>query len=116
MFSGGNIHYEMAERVRAVGFGGIGASHTMAQELGPDQAINDALHLLKIHAPYFESDHVLNLSCNILTEGECVEDIERLRENEAYMEWKLCRTARGRAWSGRRNMKSRSKSERARRM
>ena len=86
IFSGGNIQYEMANRVRAVGCGGIGAIHSMVQALGLDKAINDALHLLKIHAPYFESDHVLNLAYNILTGGDCVEDIERLREDETYMD------------------------------
>ncbi|KPL07529.1 hypothetical protein AMJ85_09345 [candidate division BRC1 bacterium SM23_51] len=86
IFSGGSVRYEMADRVRGVGCGGIGAIHTMVQALGLDAALNDALLFLKIHAPYFESDHVLNLAYNILTGGDCLEDIERLRESEAYMD------------------------------
>jgi len=86
IFSGGNVHYEMADRVRGVGCGGIGAIHTMVQGLGLDAALNDALLLLKIHAPYFESDHVLNMTYNILTGGDCLEDLERLRESETYMD------------------------------
>ena len=86
VFAGGNVRYEMSDRVQAVGCGGIGAMHTMVQALGLDAAINDALHLLKMHAPYHESDHVLNLAYNILTGGDCVEDLERLRENETYMD------------------------------
>ena len=40
-----NVRYEMSKRVRAIGFGGIGAIHTMVQALGLDAVINDALHL-----------------------------------------------------------------------
>ncbi len=86
IFSGGNVRYEMADRVRGVACGGIGAIHTMVQALGLDAALNDALLLLKIHAPYFESDHVLNMTYNILTGGDCLEDLERLREDETYMD------------------------------
>jgi hypothetical protein len=86
IFAGGNVRYEMGDRVRGVGCGGIAAIHTMAQGLGLDTALNDALLLLKIHAPYFESDHVLNITYNILTDGECLEDLERLRDNEMYMD------------------------------
>jgi len=86
IFSGGNVHYEMADRVRGTGCGGIGAIHTMVQALGLDAALNDALLLLKIHAPYFESDHVLHMAYNILTGGDCLEDLERLRESETHMD------------------------------
>jgi hypothetical protein len=85
IFAGGNIHYEMAERTRAIGFGGVGAIHQMVQRLGLDQAINESLHLLIIHAPYYESDHVLNMAYNVLTGGECLEDLERLRNDETYL-------------------------------
>ncbi len=86
IFAGGNIHYEMSDRTQAMGSGGIGAIHKMVTKLGLDKAINDALHLLKIHAPYFESDHVLNMAYNVLTGGSCIEDIERLRNDETYMD------------------------------
>jgi hypothetical protein len=85
-FAGGNVQYAMSDRVRAIGYGGIGAIHTMVQALGLDRAINERVRLLKLHAPYFESDHVLNMTYNILTGGDCLEDIERLREDEPYMD------------------------------
>jgi len=44
------------------------------------------LKLLKIHLPYHESDHVLNIAYNILCNGDCLEDIERLRNDEVYMD------------------------------
>ncbi len=80
-----NIVYEVANRTRAIGYGGIGAVHTMAIKLGLEEAINESLKLLKVHQPYHESDHVLNLAYNVMTGGTCLEDIERLRGDESYM-------------------------------
>ena len=34
MMSASNIHFEMAERSRAVNYGGIGAMHLMGQKFG----------------------------------------------------------------------------------
>jgi hypothetical protein len=84
MFQPGNLHYEMAERGRAIGFGGIGAVHTLVTQLGLDKAINANVPLLKTHVPYFESDHVLNIAYNVLTGGTCLEDIDRLRDDPSY--------------------------------
>jgi len=84
MFAPANIHYEMAERSRAIGFGGIGAIHTMVTRLGLDQAINQNVPLLKVHVPYFESDHVLTIAYNGMTGGTCLEDIDRLRDDTSY--------------------------------
>src|SRR5690554_7467981 len=41
--------------------------------------------LLKVHLPYHESDHVLNIAYNVLCGGTRLEDIERLRHSTAYM-------------------------------
>lgn len=80
-----NIEYQVAERTRAIGYGGIGAIHTMVCKLGLDKAINESLQLLKAHLPYHESDHVLNMTYNVMSGGTCLEDIERLRQDESYM-------------------------------
>ena len=66
-----NIHYEMAEKIRAVNCGGIGAIHLMVNKLGLCEEIDSRLHLLKKHLPYHESDHVLNLAYNALLDGVC---------------------------------------------
>ncbi len=81
-----NIHYEMAERVRAIECGGIGAFHLLACKSGLVDALNDKVHLLKKHLPYHESDHVLNIAYNTLTGGTCLEDIELRRNDEAFMD------------------------------
>ena len=69
MMTASNIHYEIADRIRAIAPGGIGAIHLMAQKLGLVHDINQNLHLLKRHLPYFESDHVLNIAYNLLAGG-----------------------------------------------
>jgi hypothetical protein len=84
MFKGGKIVFEMAERVRAIGYGGIGAVHSLVRRLKLDRAINESVELLKFHVPYHESDHVLNIAYNVLSGGTAMEDIERLRNDETY--------------------------------
>ncbi len=85
MFKDSNLQYQIADRTRAIGFGGIGAMHKLVCKLGLDKAINKNIVLLKYHVPYWESDHVLNIAYNVLTGGTCLEDIERLRNDETYM-------------------------------
>ena len=81
-----NIHYEMAEKSRAVNCGGIGAIHLMVNKLGLCEEIDSRLHLLKKHLPYHESDHVLNLAYNALLDGVRLEDIELRRNDEAFLD------------------------------
>ena len=81
-----NIHYEIADRTRATANGGIGAMHLLVQKLGLDQAIDRHLGLLKIHLPYHDSDHVLNIAYNLLAGGTCLEHLELLRSDEAYLD------------------------------
>ena len=82
VFRATNIHYDIAERSRGLTHGGIGAIHLLARRLGLIDAIDRQLHLLKIHLPFHESDHVLNIAYNALCEGTCLQDIE-LRRNDA---------------------------------
>jgi hypothetical protein len=86
MLSGANIHYEVADKTRAIGCGGIGAMHLLAVRLGLVKAIDKDLHLLKAHLPYHESDHVLNIAYNILAGGTCLEDLELRRTDEGYLD------------------------------
>ena len=86
MFAARNVRYEMAGRTRAVGCGGIGAVHLLARKVGLIDAIDEDLKLLKVHLPYHESDHVLNLAYNVLCGGDCLQDLELLRNDEAYLD------------------------------
>ncbi len=79
------MHYEVGGNVDATSFGGIAALHRLVSRLGLAQAIDTDLELLKVHLPYHESDHVLNLAYNVACGGTRLEDIERLRHDTAYM-------------------------------
>jgi len=85
MLGASNLRYEMAERSGAVGCGGVGAMHVLAQRLKLVEEIDRHLHLLKVHLPYHESDHVLNLAYNILAGGVRLEDIELRRQDENFL-------------------------------
>jgi Transposase DDE domain group 1 len=86
MMAAANIHYEIAERVRGIAPGGIGAIHLLARKIGLIQEIDDNLHLLKRHLPYHESDHVLNIAYNLLAGGSRLEHIEVRRNDEVYLD------------------------------
>ena len=86
MFTASNIHYEIGERSRGLACGGIGAMHLLVRKLGLIEAIDRRLHLLQIHRPYHESDHVLNLAYNALCDGTCLQDIELRRNDEVFLD------------------------------
>ena len=86
MFAARSIHYELAGRTRGLGPGGIAGLHLLARRVGLIDAIDRRLHLLKVHLPYHESDHVLNIAYNILTGGTCLEDLELWRNDEVYLD------------------------------
>ncbi len=82
---GSNIHYEMSEKSQAINCGGIGVFHQMVKKIGLVKEIDSKLKLLKVHIPYHESDHVLNIAYNILAGGMRLEDIELRRNDEVFM-------------------------------
>ena len=86
MFTASNIQYDIADRTQAIAAGGIGAMHLVAKKLGLVEAIDRHLHLLKVHLPYHESDHVLNIAYNLLAGGGCLEHLELRRNDENYLD------------------------------
>lgn len=85
MLSASNIHYEIADKTSATAHGGIGAIHQLVNATGLAKRIDERLHLLKVHAPYFESDHVLNIAYNALCGGRTLDDIELRRNDRAFL-------------------------------
>lgn len=85
MLKASNIEYQMAERAAGMNCGGIGAMHLMVQTLGLVEDMDRNLELLKVHLPYHESDHVLNLTYNLLAGGQRLEDIELRRQDEVFL-------------------------------
>ena len=86
LLKGDGIRYELAEKTRAIGCGGIGAIHWMVQQLGLPSRIDDAVELLKIHHPYHESDHVLSIAYNVVCGGQVLEDIEVRRNDRTFLD------------------------------
>lgn len=85
MLRAGNVQYEVAGRSVGTAYGGLGLIQKLVQELGLAAEIDRRLVLFKVHLPYHESDHVLNLAYNALCDGRCLEDLELRRQDEAYL-------------------------------
>ena len=85
MFTGVAIHPELSEKGMAISCGGIGLVHNLMNTFEFPKLINNKLKIFKIHKPYFESDHILNIMYNFLCGGTCIEDIELLRNSVPYM-------------------------------
>jgi len=86
MLTARNIHYDIGDRSRGTAHGGIGAIHALACAIGLRDAIDERLHLLQIHLPFHESDHVLNFAYNALCDGTCLQDIELRRNDEVFLD------------------------------
>lgn len=81
-----NIKYELADRNQAINHGGIGMMIKLAQHTGLVDQIDSQLSLLKCHAPYRESDHVMALVINALAGGTRLEHLELLRNDPAMLD------------------------------
>jgi hypothetical protein len=96
-----NVQFELAGRGVGTAYGGLALMQQLVRRLALAQAIDERLHLFKVHLPYHESDHVLNLAYNALCAGRALEDLELRRQDEAYLDL-LSRPADSRSDHGRR--------------
>ncbi len=80
-----NIAYELSERTRGTAHGGVGMVAQLVATVGLAEAIDASLHLLKLHKPYHESDHVLNVAYNTLCGGHRLQDIELRRGDAVFL-------------------------------
>jgi hypothetical protein len=80
------VKYELADKTRGIAYGGVGLMLKLAREVGLVEAIDRRLHLLKLHLPYHESDHVLNLALNALCDATCLQDLELRRNDEVFLD------------------------------
>jgi hypothetical protein len=58
----------------------------MTKRIGLADTIDRRVKLLKIHRGYLESDHILAIAYNSLAGGRCLDDMERLRQDEALLD------------------------------
>ncbi|MBI4531502.1 MAG: hypothetical protein HY709_08245 [Candidatus Latescibacteria bacterium] len=80
-----NLDYDVSAPIQAMPCGGLGTIHLLVQRVGLVETIKSDLHLFKRHLPYWESDHVLHLAYNVLTGGTCLQDLEAMRQDPAYL-------------------------------
>lgn len=80
------VDYELAERTRATAHGGMGAVHQAVLATGLVERIDAYVQVLKVHRPYHESDHVLNVAYNVMCGGQRLEDLELRRNDEVYLD------------------------------
>ena len=85
-FNGPRPTYELAERTRAIPYGGIGAVHQLVRDLGLPELLDSRLGILKRARPYQDSDHVLNIAYNLLCGGQVLDDIEVRRNDTAFLD------------------------------
>lgn len=80
------IKYELADRTQAISYGGVGAMLKLARKVGLVDQIDKRVNLLKVHAPYRESDHAMALVLNVLCGGTRLEHLELLRNNSTLLD------------------------------
>ena len=79
------ITYELADKVSAIAHGGLAAVQHLVIKSGLAREIDARLQVLKVHQPYYESDHVLNIAYNVLCGGRTLDDIDLRRCDEVYL-------------------------------
>lgn len=79
------VRYEVAAKTEATIHGGIALAHRVAVLSGLVAAINKRVSVLKIHCPYHESDHILNIAFNAMCGGHTLDDIELRRNDAAFL-------------------------------
>ena len=85
-FNTRRVKYDVADRARAIPYGGIGAIVQLAWVVGLVQAINEGLRILKVFRPYTDSDHILNIAFNLLCGGRVLDDIEVRRHDLGFLD------------------------------
>ena len=82
----GNPRLELAERTRAMPYGGIGTMLKLARDVGLMAKLDDELDVLKCPHPYTDADHVMNIALNILCGGRVLDDLEIRRKDLVFLD------------------------------
>ncbi|MBN1341106.1 MAG: transposase [Phycisphaerae bacterium] len=83
VFRNRQVRLKTQQRGKVTPYGGLTLAHDQAMRLGIDRDINRSIHLLKLHMPYRESDHILTHVYNLYVGGQCIEDIANLQHSQA---------------------------------
>lgn len=85
-FSAPRPSYELADRARAISYGGVPAILALAKQVGLPEAIDAGLDILQRARPYHDSDHVLSIALNVLCGGQVLDDIELRRNDQSFLD------------------------------
>ena len=77
---------ELAEKQQAIGCGGLAVIMELINRLELRKSMNQSASVFKLHLPYDEADHILNIALNLLSGGTCIEHLEHRRNDEAYLD------------------------------
>ena len=77
---------ELSQKQQAVTCGGIAVIIELIKQLGLRKQLNQSANVLKLHLPYDEADHILNIALNLLAGGTHLEHLEHRRTDEAYLD------------------------------
>ncbi|MCH7890470.1 MAG: transposase, partial [Gemmatimonadetes bacterium] len=79
------LHLEVAERSTVTSLGGVALAAAFLKRFRVAQEIDQRVHVLKLHLPFNESDHVLAQALNLYVGGECLEDQAVLQHDEGVL-------------------------------
>jgi len=77
---------ELSEKQQAVTCGGLAAIMQLIKTVELRRELNASAKVLKLHLPYDEADHILNIALNLLAGGTCLDHLEHRRNDEAYLD------------------------------
>jgi len=75
------LHLEVAERSTVTPYGGLALAAAFLRRFRVAQAIDERVHVLKLHLPFHESDHVMAQALSLYGGGECLEDQAALQHD-----------------------------------
>lgn len=76
---------ELSDKTNAVNCGGLAVVQQMVRQIGLAESINRKCPIFKLHMPYTEADHVLNMAFNLFAGGTCLEHLELRRNDDSYL-------------------------------
>lgn len=86
MLGRGRARLDVHERIDGTAHGGVAMALRVAQRVGLVAALDQYVHVLRQHCPYYESDHILNIAFNALCGGHTLDSIEHRRNDKAYLD------------------------------
>jgi hypothetical protein len=79
------LHVEIAPRSTVTPYGGLALAEAFLKHFRVAQQIDQRVRVLKLHLPFYESDHILAQALNLYVGGECLEDQAALQHDEGVL-------------------------------